>query len=261
MPAFDVTETVLVDRTDEQVWVFTLNRPHARNAVDAAMARAMEDRLHAFDQDRSARVGIVTGAGAGFCSGLDLKAFVASGDVGETANGGFCGFTRRGPRKPLIAAVEGYALAGGLEVALACDLIVAAEDARVGIPEVRRGLVADGGALLRLPRDLPYRVAMEMALTGGEIAVRRLWEHGLVNQVSGPGESLAAALELAHVISANAPLAVAATKQILASRDGRPISEQWAHQQAIAQPVWQSRDAEEGAIAFAERRAPLFEGR
>jgi enoyl-CoA hydratase len=252
---------VLVDKVDDHIWVFTLNRPRSRNAVDGEMANRMEEYLLAFDADAAARVGIVVGAGTGFCAGLDLKAFVDSGELGETPEGGFCGFTRRGSVKPLIAAVEGYALAGGLEVALACDLLVVADDARLGIPEVRRGLVADGGALMRLPRDLPYRVAMEMALCGREVPVRRLYQLGLVNHVTAPGEALTSATQLAQAIAANAPLAVVATKQIVASSGDWPADERWDRQDHIARPVWDSRDAQEGALAFAERRPATFEGR
>ncbi len=223
--------------------------------------RPWTEALGAFDADPAARAGVVVGSGTGFCAGLDLKAFVESGDLGETPEGGFCGFTRSGPAKPLIAAVEGYALAGGLEVALACDLLVAADDAKLGIPEVRRGLVADGGALLRLPRDLPYRIAMEMALTGDEVAVHRLHELGLVNRVTRPGEALTEAIRLAHEIADNAPLAVVATKQVVGTSGDWPPEERWGRQAAIVRPVWASADAKEGATAFAERRPARFRGR
>lgn len=252
---------VMVERSGPHVWIFTLNRPQARNAVNGTMAAAMAAGLRAFDTDSQARVGVVTGAGTGFCAGLDLKAFTESGELGETAEGGFCGFCRQGPRKPLIAAVEGYALAGGLEVALACDLVVASESARMGIPEVRRGLVADGGALLRLPRDLPRQVAMEMAITGGEVDVARLHQLGLVNRVCPPGEALATAIVMAGQIAANAPLAVVATKEILLSQQWWAAEERWSRQEQVARPVWNSRDAAEGATAFAQRRSPVFEGR
>lgn len=255
------SDSVLVEIAEPHIWIFTLNRPDARNAVNREMADAMAKQLQHFSEDPAARVGILTGANKGFCAGLDLKAFVESGDLGETPDGGFCGFARRGPRKPLIAAVEGHALAGGLEVALACDLLVVADDARLGVPEVRRGLVADGGALLRLPRDLPYRIAMEMALTGREIPATRLHDLGLINYLCRPGESLEVALTLGKHIAANAPLAVEASKMILSSREYWDDEQQWTQQQRIAAPVWASRDAQEGATAFAQRRPPVFEGR
>ena len=191
---------------------------------------------------------------------MDLKAFV-TGERPYVESRGFAGITQRAADKPLIAAVEGFAVAGGLEVALACDLIVASRGTRLGIPEVKRSLVAAGGALLRLPRVLPRNVAMELALTGDPIDADRAYELGLVNRLAEPGEALTAALELAETIAANAPLALAATKRIMVESGDWPDSEFFERQQPIHEPVINSEDAREGATAFAERRDPVWKGR
>jgi enoyl-CoA hydratase len=191
---------------------------------------------------------------------MDLKAFVA-GERPWAGDRGFAGIAQRSAAKPLIAAVEGFAVAGGLEVALACDLIVAARGARLGIPEVKRSLVAAGGALLRLPRVLPRTVAMELALTGEPMSAERAYELGLVNRLAEPGEAMAAALELAQTIAANGPLALAATKRIMAESVDWPDAEFFARQEEIAAPVRDSEDAREGATAFAEKRPPVWTGR
>jgi enoyl-CoA hydratase len=242
------------------VLVVTLNRPEARNAVNGALARGLGAALDALDADDALAVGILTGAGSGFCAGMDLKAFVA-GESSHVDARGFAGITQRAARKPLIAAIEGFAVAGGLEVALACDLIVAARGARLGVPEVKRSLVAAGGALLRLPRRLPYGVAMEMALTGDPIDAERAHALGLVNRLAEPGGALDAALDLAGAIAGNGPLALAATKEVLERQYGWSEEEFWARQGEIAGPVFASDDAREGAIAFAEKRAPVWKGR
>lgn len=251
---------LVVENATDAIRVFTLNRPEARNAINDALAQELGAALAEFDEDESARVGILTGAGGGLCAGLDLKAFLA-GELGETADGGFAGFVKHPPAKPLIAAVEGFALAGGFELLLACDLIVVASDARLAIPEVRRGLVADGGALLRLPRRLPFNIAMELAVTGRDIPADRLARLGLVNIVAEPGRALPAAIALASEVAANAPLGVSASKRILRQSASWHPDEQWERQYEIAQPVWTSDDANEGARAFAEKRAPHFTGR
>jgi enoyl-CoA hydratase len=191
---------------------------------------------------------------------MDLKAFVA-GERPYAGDRGFAGITQRASEKPLIAAVEGFAVAGGLEVALSCDLIVAARGARLGIPEVKRSLVAAGGALLRLPRVLPRNLAMELALTGDPIDAERGYELGLINRLADPGEAVAAALELAESIAANGPLALAATKRILAEAVDWPDAEFFERQREIAEPVMSSQDAREGAQAFAEKRPPVWQGR
>ncbi|MBY4213353.1 crotonase/enoyl-CoA hydratase family protein [Rhodococcus fascians] len=253
-------ETVEVDTSTEGVWVITINRPASRNAVNDAVARDMASALDEFDGTATARVAVLTGAGAGFSAGLDLKAFL-DGELGEDKTRGFAGIAKKSPSKPIIAAIEGFALAGGFEIALACDLIVAATDARIALPEVKRGLVADGGSLLRLPRRIPYHIAMEIALTGSEIGVERLHRIGLVNVACEPGTAVESATALANSIVRNAPLAVAATKEIVQKSPQWTTEEAWDAQDAIARPVWESEDAEEGARAFAERRDPVFGAR
>jgi enoyl-CoA hydratase len=250
---------VLTERRDG-VLLVTLNRPDARNAVDAALAQGVADAMDELDGTDDLRVGILTGAGGGFCAGMDLKAFVR-GESPFVEGRGFAGIAQRPPAKPLIAAIEGFAVAGGLEVALACDLIVAASGARLGIPEVKRSLVAAGGALLRLPGRIPLNLATELALTGEPIVAERAAELGLVNRVSEPGEAVEVALELAAQIAANGPLALRATKRILVESPDWSREEFWERQGEIAGPVFGSEDAREGAQAFAERRDPVWKGR
>ncbi|HEY2317885.1 MAG TPA: crotonase/enoyl-CoA hydratase family protein [Solirubrobacteraceae bacterium] len=250
---------VLTERRD-RILLVTLNRPDQRNAVNAAIAGGIAAALDELDGDAGLSIGVLSGAGKGFCSGMDLKAFV-TGENPTIPGRGFAGITRRAADKPLIAAIEGFAVAGGLEVALACDLIVAARGARLGIPEVKRSLVAAGGGLLRLPRMLPRNVAMEMALTGDPILAERAHELGLVNRITEPGGALEAALELAETIASNGPLALAATKRILIESADWRDAEFFDRQEAIAAPVRDSQDAREGATAFAEKRAPVWQGR
>ncbi len=208
---------VLVEQRD-RILIITINRPKAKNAVNSAVAHGLADAVDRLDGDPGLSVGIVTGAGGTFCAGMDLKAF-ARGEV-PIVEGRGMGFTERGPVKPLIAAVEGYALAGGTELALATDLIVASKDASFGIPEVKRGLVAGGGGLLRLPERIPPAIAMELALTGEAFTAERAHALGMVNVLAEPGGALDAAIELAERITANGPLAVAATKQIIVESRG-----------------------------------------
>jgi enoyl-CoA hydratase len=238
------------------VLVATIERPEARNAVNLAVAEGIAAALDRLDGDDELRAGVLTGAGGTFCAGMDLKAFVA-GERPFVAGRGFAGIVQGPPRKPIIAAVEGWALAGGFEIALACDLIVAARDARFGIPEVKRGLVAAGGALIRLPRRIPYHVAMELALTGDPIGAERAYELGIASRLTEPGEALATARELAATIAANGPLAIDATKRILVADEAAD----WERAGAISGPVFESEDAREGARAFAEKRAPVWRGR
>jgi enoyl-CoA hydratase len=245
---------------DGDVLVVTIDRPEARNAVNLAVAEGIAAALDRLDEDPSLRAGILTGAGGTFCAGMDLKAFVA-GERPFVANRGFAGIVQRPPRKPLIAAVEGWALAGGFEVALACDLIVAARDAGFGIPEVKRGLVAAAGALLRLPRRIPYHLAMELALTGEPIGASRAAEVGIVSRLTEPGGALEGARELAAQIARNGPLAVDASKRIVAAAGDWAEAEAWERQGEIAGPVFTSDDAREGATAFAEKREPVWRGR
>jgi enoyl-CoA hydratase len=243
-----------------RILLITINRPDQRNAVNAAVSHGIAGALDELDADAELSVGVLTGAGKGFCAGMDLKAFVA-GERPHVEGRGFAGITQRSSDKPLIAAIEGFAVAGGLEVALACDLIVAARGARLGVPEVKRSLVAAGGALLRLPRVLPRNVANELALTGDPIDAERAYELGLVNRLAEPGQALDVALRLAETIAANGPLALAATKRILLESVDWPDAEFFARQREISDPVFASEDAREGATAFAERRDPVWKGR
>lgn len=242
------------------VLIVTLNRPHRRNAFDERMSIQLGNAMEVLDATPALQCAVLTGADGGFSAGMDLKAF-AAGESARIADRGFAGITRRGPEKPLIAAIEGFALAGGLEVALACDLIVCTRDARLGIPEVKRGLVAAGGGLLRLPRRLPYHVAMELALTGEDLDPSRGAELGLINRVVEPGAALEIALELAGVISLNAPLGVRVSKAVISRQTDWPSTLMWDLQDSLAGPVLASEDAREGATAFAERRRPVWRGR
>ena len=250
---------VLTERRDN-VLVITLNRPEARNAVNLPLAEGIAAGLDELDADDALSVGVLTGAGTGFSSGMDLKAFVA-GESPYAADRGFAGITQRAAEKPLIAAIEGFAVAGGFEVALSCDLIVAARGARLGIPEVKRSLVAAGGALLRLPERIPYHVAMELALTGDPIDAERGYELGIVNRLAEPGSAVDAALELAAEVARNGPLALKASKRIVQRSGDWSDSEAWEKQGEIAGPVMTSEDAREGAVAFAEKRDPIWRGR
>jgi enoyl-CoA hydratase len=252
--------SVTVDVRSRGVLVITIDRPQARNAIDRAVAEGIAAALDRLDADASLAVGVITGAGGYFSAGMDLKAF-AAGQPSHAGGRGFAGIVQRPPDTPLIAAIEGFAVAGGFEVALSCDLIVAARGAKLGIPEVKRSLVASGGALLRLPRRIPYHVAMELALTGDPISAERGHELGLVNRLAEPGGALDAALELAAAITPNGPLALAATKRILVESPGWPEDAVWARQQAVAGPVFASEDAREGAVAFAEKRPPVWRRR
>src|SRR6201990_2077941 len=240
---------VLVEQRD-RILIITINRPKAKNAVNPAVSDGLADAVDRLDGDPGLSVGIVTGAGGTFCAGMDLKAF-ARGEV-PIVEGRGMGFTERGPVKPLIAAVEGYALAGGAELALATDLIVASKDASFGIPEVKRGLVAGGGGLLRLPQRIPPAIAMEWALTGEAFTAERAHALGMVNVLAEPGGALAAAIELAERITANGPLAVAATKRIIVESRGWSPETMFAEQNKILTPVFTSNDAQEGAIGFSE---------
>ena len=252
-------EPVLTERRGA-VLLITLNRPEARNAINLAVAEGIAAALDELDDDGDLGAGVLTGAGKGFSAGMDLKAFVA-GERPWVGDRGFAGIVQRAARKPLIAAVEGFAVAGGLEVALACDLIVASRGAKLGIPEVKRSLVAAGGALRRLPQRLPYGVAMELALTGDPIEAERAHELGLVNRLAEPGEAVDVALNLAATIAKNGPLALAATKATLQQQYDWAEGEFWQRQGELAEPVMRSEDAREGATAFAEKREPVWQGR
>ena len=241
------------------VAVITIDRPQARTAVNGEVARGIAAAVEDFDARQDVAVIVLTGAGGTFCAGMDLKAFLA-GDAPVVEGRGFAGLVERPPVKPLIAAVEGYALAGGFELVLACDLVVASEEAKFGLPEVRRGLVAGAGGLIRLRTRIPYHLAMEIALTGEHVPAARLAEAGLVNRLVPAGQSLAAARELAARVALGAPLALTASKRVVVESADWPAAEAFARQQEIIGPVFGSKDAMEGAIAFAEKRAPVWRG-
>jgi enoyl-CoA hydratase len=250
---------VLVEARDG-VQVITINRPEARNALNGAVSRGIAAALDELDESPDLRVGVLTGAGGTFCAGMDLKAFLG-GDVPLVEGRGLGGLTEAPPRKPLIAAVEGYAVAGGFELLLACDLVVASETSSFGVPEVKRGLVAAAGAALLLPRRIPQAVALEMLLTGASIDADRALQLGLVNRLTPEGGALAGALELAAQVAANGPLAVAVSKQIARSSTDWTLEEGWRRQSELMMPVFSSEDAREGATAFAEKRPPVWKGR
>jgi enoyl-CoA hydratase len=254
-----VTESVVVERRGF-TQVITINRPEVKNAVDGATARALAAAADELDADDELRVGVLTGAGGAFCTGMDLKAYLR-GDKPNIEGRGFGGITITPPRKPLIAAVEGWALAGGFELMLACDLVVAGEGSKFGVPEVKRAMVAGGGAAILLPRRIPHAVAMELLLTGERISAARAAELGLVNRLVPDGAALDGALRLAEVIAANGPLAVAVTKQIARAQADWTAQESWQRQAEMYKPVIESQDAREGATAFAEKRAPVWRGR
>jgi enoyl-CoA hydratase len=249
-----VNSVVHVARRDG-ILIAEIDRPDRRNALNAAVAHELTDALAALDSDDDLLVGVLTGAGGFFSSGLDLKEF---GRDGSEATNSLRELLRRGSRKPIIAAVEGFALAGGFELCMMCDLIVAARGARFGLPEVKRALVANGGGLLRLPSRIPYSAAAEIALTGGEMTAERLYELGLINHLVSPGAAFDQGMLLAGEISQCAPLALVATKQILSLSDS---VDGWSHQDSIADPVFQSSDAQEGARAFIEKRPPRWAAR
>jgi enoyl-CoA hydratase len=252
-------QAVLTERRGN-VLIITLNRPEVRNAVNAALAEGVGRALDELDENSELSLGILTGTGGFFSAGMDLGAFV-KGESPYYEDRGFAGITRRASRKPLIAAIEGFAVAGGFEVALSCDLIVAAEGAKLGIPESKRSLVAAGGALLRLPKRMPYHLVMELALTGDHLPAERFHEIGVVNRLAKPGEALEVALGLAEQIGRNGPLALTAAKQILEQQFDWSSTDMWDKQGAIAGPVMTSEDAQEGALAFKEKRDPEWKGR
>jgi enoyl-CoA hydratase len=238
-----------------RVLVITINRPQARNAIDNSVADGLVEALSRLDADDAFSVGVLTGAGQGFCAGMDLKAFAAEGFPRQLH-----AVYQRGAAKPLVAAIESFALAGGLELALICDLLVAARDTRLGIPEVTRGLFAAGGGVIRLARRLPYSVAMEMALTGDPISAQRAHAYGLVNRLTDPGEALKEAIALAERVARNAPLSVRASKLLVRDTVHMPETEFWEHQKPLLRQVTRSKDAREGARAFAEKREPRWTG-
>ncbi len=249
----------LLTEVRDGVLIVTINRPEAKNAMNKAAAEGIAAAMDRLDADETLRVGILTGAGGTFCSGMDLKGFLR-GESPSVEGRGFGGVVQAPPRKPLIAAAEGYALAGGLELMIACDLVVANSSAKFGIPEAKRGLVAAAGGVMMLPDQIPERIAMELALTGEFIDARRAYELGLINTVV-EGPALDGALELAKKIVANGPLAVRVSKAIVKQSRGWPMDERYKRQGELIAPVFVSEDAREGSLAFAEKRAPNWKGR
>jgi enoyl-CoA hydratase len=253
------TDLVLTERHDG-VLTITINRPAQKNAVSREVAVQLTAALDLLDTDPTLSVGVLTGAGGTFSAGMDLKAF-ANGETPILPGRGFGGLTQAVVRKPLIAAVEGWALGGGFEMVLACDVIVAAEDAKFGLPEVKRGLIAGEGGVIRLPRRLPYHVALKVLLTGDPISAADARQYGLVGELTPSGAALAAAQELAKRIAGNAPLALAKVKQVLRETQALNDTEAFKRQGEAASSLLTTEDAHEGALAFAEKRAPVWRGR
>lgn len=255
-----MSDDAVLLREDDGLLLITINRPEVRNAVNADVARGIGQALERLDGTAELLGAVLTGAGSSFCTGMDLGGF-RKGARPSYGDRGFAGITRRPPEKPIVAAVEGYALAGGFEIAICCDLIVAAEDAGFGLPEVRRGLIAKAGGLLRLPQRLPYHVVAELVMTGAPQSAQRMHSLGVVNRLAPPGEALSVAVALAREVVANAPLALAATKEILVAQRDWTSEEMWDLQEAIAVKAIASDDAREGAAAFKEKRTPRWQGR
>ncbi len=253
-----MSEAEVLTEVDGNVLIVTINRPAAKNAVNKAVAEGVAAAMDRLDSESELRCAVLTGAGGTFCSGMDLKAFLR-GEMPSVPGRGFGGLTEQPPKKPIIAAVDGYALAGGMEIALACDLIVANASAMFGIPETKRGLVAGAGGLMRLPRQIPPRIAMELALTGDFINAQRAYEVGFINQIT-EGPALDAAKALAAKIAENGPLALITSKAIIRDSHEWTEAEMWKKQQGYVGGIFTSNDAREGAAAFAEKRKPNWQG-
>jgi enoyl-CoA hydratase len=250
----EANEAVLAEQRG-RVLLITLNRPDAMNAINGALSAGLVAAVEQLDNDPGLTAGVLTGAGRGFCSGMDLKAFSRGEDIGPMMH-----FVRHGAKKPLIGAIEGFALAGGLELALSCDLLVAAKGARLGIPEAQVGLFAAGGGLLRLPSRVGFGKAMEMAITADPITAEEGAQFGLISRLAEPGDAVNVAMALAERVARNAPLAVAASKQLVRATQGTTEEEFWALQGPLQAQVFTSNDAKEGPRAFAEKRAPEWTG-
>ena len=247
------SSAVLTERRD-RVMLITLNRPDAMNAINGELSNGLVGAIEELDNDPGLTAAVLTGNGRGFCAGMDLKAFAAGEDIGPMMD-----FIKNGSKKPLIGALEGFALAGGLELALTCDLLVAAKGVKMGIPEVNVGLFAAGGGLQRLPSRVGYARAMEMAITADPIMSEEAHEVGLVSRLVEPGEAVDAALQLAERVSKNAPLAVSASKQLIKAAVDMDVEAFWEKQNSFMS-VFVSNDAKEGPKAFAEKRPPEWTG-
>ncbi len=250
----------VISQREGKVLLITLNRPEAKNAVNKAVSERVAAAIDELESDPELVIAIITGAGGTFCAGMDLKAF-ARGERANIPGRGFGGFTEKPPEKPVIAAVEGYALAGGCEIVLACDLVVAGDTAKFGLTETTRGLAAGAGGLFRLPKRIPANIAMEHVLTGAHFTAAQAHQWGLVNRLVPAGTALAAARELAQTIAANAPLAVRASKQIVKQSADWTDAESFDKQRSLIEPIMKSADAREGAVAFAEKRKPVWTGK
>jgi len=255
-----MSQRILIEQIDK-IQIITINRPEARNAINYETAQELAAAMIALDENPDVVLAILTGAQQTFCSGMDLKDFSRTGKRPYAEGRGFGGLCEKPPMKPLIAAVEGYALAGGCEIALACDLIIAADNAQFGLPEVKRGLVPGAGGMLRLPSRIPYHIAMQAVLTGEMIAAQRAHGLGLVNQLTPPGRALEAALDMGRTIAANGPLAVQTAKRIIVESRDWAQTEMFDMQRPRIAHIFTSEDAREGATAFVEKRAPVWRGK
>jgi len=249
----------VLTQVDGGVLIVTMNRPEAKNAMNKAQAQGIAAAMDQLEADPNLRCAILTGAGGTFCSGMDLKGFLR-GERPSIEGRGFGGLTEWTPSKPVIAAIDGYALAGGMELAMSCDLIVCSAGAKFGIPEAKRSLAAAAGGLIKLPRQIPPRIAMELALTGDFIDAARAYELGFVNRVV-EGPALEGAKELAARIAENGPLALIASKKVIRESHTWSDADMWKKQGEIVNPVFVSQDAREGAAAFAEKRKPNWQGK
>lgn len=257
MSTGEASEPELLVETRGRTLVMTLNRPQARNAINYSLSTQIQAAIEQLDSRDDLSVGVLTGNGPAFSAGMDLKAF-AAGERPVVEGAGFAGLVQRRPDKPLIAAVDGFALAGGFEIVLSCDLVVASQRSLFGVPEVRRGLCAGGGGLFRLRERLPYNVALELLLTGDTLTAAEAHTYGLVNRLTEDGEALTSALELAAKLEQNAPLAMAASKRVFMESSAWTDAESFTRQEAYISAVRDSNDAREGAIAFAEKRDPVW---
>lgn len=249
-----MTDAILTERRG-RVLIITMNRPEAKNAINGPLATGLWAAVQELNTDPGLTAGVLTGAGGAFCSGMDLKGFAKGEDITPATH-----FFQEGSEKPIIAAIEGFALAGGLELALSCDLLVAAEGAKLGIPEVKVGLFAAGGGVMRLPSRVGYGKAMEMAITGDPISAEEGHVAGLITKLATPGTAVDVAIELAERVAKNAPLAVAASKKMIRATQGTTEEDLWKFQSSLMGGVFGSNDAKEGPAAFAEKREPNWSG-
>jgi enoyl-CoA hydratase len=252
-------EPQVLTEVEDGVLIVTINRPEAKNAMTKAAAEGISAAMDRLEAEDDLRCAILTGAGGTFCSGMDLKGFLR-GESPSIEGRGFGGLSQWTPKKPVIAAVDGYALAGGMELALSCDLIVANAGAKFGIPEAKRGLAAAAGGLIKLPRQIPPRIAMELALTGDFIDANRAYELGFINRIV-EGPAIEGAKDLARRVAENGPLALIASKAIVRDSHEWSEAEMWDKQASYIAPVFMSQDAREGAAAFAEKRKPNWQGK